>query len=100
MTYGADAQQKRRVRELPDSDPPSELRGLQEARAVLVADGPATHYPRSRSHSATGSLRGLVSGCRRLKNDEEHSESREISVDFIEDDGGAAPKVRGWRSQR
>ena len=34
------------------------------------------------------------------KNNEEHSESREMSVDFIEDDGGAAPKVRGWRSQR
>ena len=34
------------------------------------------------------------------KNDEEHSESREMSVNFIEDDGGAAPKVRGWRSQR
>ena len=28
------------------------------------------------------------------KNDEEHSESRETSVDFIEDDGGAAPYVR------
>ena len=34
------------------------------------------------------------------KNDEEHSESREMSLDFIEDDGDAAPKVRGWRSQR
>ena len=34
------------------------------------------------------------------KNDEEHSESRKMSVDFIEDDGGAAPKVRGLRSQR
>ena len=28
------------------------------------------------------------------KNDEEHSESREMSVDFIEDEGGAAPYVR------
>ena len=34
------------------------------------------------------------------KNDEEHSESRETSVEFIEDDGGAAPKVGGRRSQR
>ena len=34
------------------------------------------------------------------KNDEEDSKSREMSVDFIEDDGGAAPKVRGCRSQR
>ena len=63
MTYGADALQKRRLRELPDRGPPSELRGLQEARAVPVADDPAPHDPRPRSHSATGSLRGLVSGC-------------------------------------
>ena len=64
MTYGADALQKRRLCELPDRGPPSELRGLQEARAVPVADGPAPHDPRPRSHSATGSLRGPVSGCR------------------------------------
>jgi len=34
------------------------------------------------------------------KNDEEHSESRETSVDFIDYDGDATPKVRGWRLQR
>ena len=64
MTYGADALQKRRLRELPDRGPPSEVRCLQAARAVPVADGPAPHDPRPRSHSATGILRGLVSGCR------------------------------------
>ena len=64
MTYGADALQKRRLRELPDRGPPSELRGLQVARAFPVAKDPAPHDPRPRSHSATGSLRGLVSGCR------------------------------------
>ena len=64
MTYGADALQKRRLRELPDRGPPSELRGLQVARAFPVAVDPALHDPRPRSHSATVSLRGLVSGCR------------------------------------
>jgi hypothetical protein len=34
------------------------------------------------------------------KNDQEHSESRETSVDFFEDEGDATPNVRGWRSQR
>ena len=64
MTYGADALQKRRLRELSDRGPPSELRGLQVARAFPVAEDPAPHDPRPRSHSATGSLRGLVSDCR------------------------------------
>ena len=64
MTHGADALQKRRLRELPDRGPPSELRGLQEAREVSVAEDPAPHDPRPLSHSSTVSLRGLVSGCR------------------------------------
>jgi hypothetical protein len=34
------------------------------------------------------------------KNDEENSESREMSVDLFEDEGDATPNVRGWRSQR
>ena len=64
MTYGADALQKRRLRELPDRGPPSELRGLQVARAFPVAEDPAPHDPSPLSPSATVSLRGLVSGCR------------------------------------
>ena len=56
MTYGADALQKRRLRELPDRGPPSELRGLQVARAFPVAEDTAPHDPRPRSHSASVSL--------------------------------------------
>ena len=64
MTYGADALQKHRLLELPDRGPPSELRGLQVVHAFSVADDPAPHDPSPLSHSATVSLRGLVSGCR------------------------------------
>ena len=64
MTYGADALQKRRLRELPDRGPPSELRGLQLARAFPVAEDPAPHDRSPLSYSATISLRGLVFGCR------------------------------------
>ena len=69
----------------------------------------AAYKQRVQSQSLTAQLRMIPANDRALPqeafedpslavgfeiNDEEHSESREMSVDFIEDEGGAAPYVR------
>ena len=100
MIYGADALQKRRLRELPDRGPPSELRGLQVA---MHSQSLKTQLRMIPAHDRTLPQlafedSSLAAGFE--KNDEEHSESRETSVDFFEDEGDATPNVRGWRSQR